>query len=313
MALKNSKILTPIKKIVKTRMKEMEHKKKFNKPFFFLNNSKGNETACFILSGYKEFTWDIVYKRIKTFCPENIDVCIVSSGLYSDKLLEIANNYGWSYISMKRNNVCLALNSAIKEFSHANKIFKLDEDIFITEGFFDKLPATFEKAKNDYNPGFAAPLLLINGFCYRTILEKLNLVDLYSNKFEYPKIAAGPSMMIESNLDTAKFMWGEGNYIPKIDKLNELFRDDSSFQVCPIRFSIGAIYFERSLLEQFNYFPVSKGNDMGKDEEFLCNLATTYSKSILVSNNSLVGHLSFGKQNEGMKDYYLSNKDVFDI
>ena len=74
-------------------------------------------------------------------------MCIVSSGIYSERLKEIAEKYGWSYISMKKNCVTLALNSAIKSFPSAEKIFKIDEDIFITEGFFEELPKAFENAK----------------------------------------------------------------------------------------------------------------------------------------------------------------------
>ena len=52
---------------------------------------------------------------------------------------------------------------------------------------------------------------------------------------------------------------------------------------------------------------------MGLDEEFLCNLATTSSKAIIVSENQVVGHLSFGKQNESMKQFFLENKERFEI
>ena len=51
-----------------------------------------------ILAGYKEFTWDIVFKRIKEFSDENMDICIVSSGLYSERLSKIAQENDWSYI-----------------------------------------------------------------------------------------------------------------------------------------------------------------------------------------------------------------------
>ena len=37
------------------------------------------------------------------------------------------------------------------------------------------------------------------------------------------------------------------------------------------------------------------------------------SKAIIVSNNTLVGHLSFGKQNIKMEKYFEENKDIFDI
>lgn len=313
--IKNSTLMKPAKKIYKCIKKLFGIYPQFENPSFFLNNQKGADTAVFILAGYKSFTWDIVFKRIKLFCPKDFDVCIVSSGVYSDELLKYAKNNNWSYISMKRNCVTLALNSAIKQFSKAENIFKLDEDIFITENFFCELPKALVEASKEYKPGFAAPIIPINGYGYRRLLEKLNLCDTYANKFEYPKISAGIDMQIESNPDVAKFFWGEGNFVPHIDSLNNLIHAvrGANYTICPIRFSIGAIFFKKNLLEQHGFFPVRKGNCMGLDEGYICNLATTNSKVIVVSEKQVCGHLSFGKQNSIMKEYFLSHKDRFDI
>lgn len=293
---------------------------KFEKPSYFLDNSRNKETMCFVLAGYKQFTWDIIFKRIKKFCPNDIDVCIISSGLFSNDLKIIAEKNNWSYISMKKNCVTLALNSAIKSFPNIKKIFKIDEDIFITDGFFEELPKIFENAKKDYFPCFSAPLIPINGYGYRRILEKLKLVKKYTELFEYPKISAGTHMQIEFNPNVAKFFWGKDNFIPQIDNLNQIIKEnvfqnqnEDGYTICPIRFSIGAIYFEKELLEKASYFPVKKGSCMGLDEVFLCNLATTESKVMIISENQVVGHLSFGKQNEPMKEYFLNNKDIFEI
>lgn len=289
----------------------------FEKPRYFLNNAKGCSSACFILAGYKQFTWEMVFKRLKKFCPENIDVCIVSSGLFSQELDAYARKNNWSYFATKRNSVTLALNSAIKSFPNAENIFKLDEDIFLTEGFFEELPRIYQVASRDYFPAFSAPLIPINGFGYRVILEKLNLVDLYAKKFEHPIVSAGPFMQIESNPEVAKFMWGATGDVPQIDSLNAMFKascgEKDEYRVCPIRFSIGAIYFKRKTLEESGWLPVNKGNGMGVDEVFLCNLATSKSKAIVVSEKQVVGHLSFGKQNKPMEEYCISHKEVFDI
>ena len=285
------------------------------KPAFFYNKSSQSNTACFILAGYKSFTWDIVFNRIKKFSPTNIDVCIVSSGMYSAELHNWAKKLNWSYVAMKQNNVAQALNSAISLFSSAKKIFKIDEDIFITEGFFETLPDAYEKASKDYFPAFSAPLIPINGFGYRILLEKLGLMQEYTSKFEYPKISAGAFMQIESNPNVAKFWWGEGGLVPQIDKLNRRVKEnnDNKFSICPIRFSIGAIYFEKETLEKAGWFPVYNGIGMGIDEIFLCNLATSKSKVIVVSENQVVGHLSFGTQNQPMKEYFIKNKNLFEI
>ena len=147
-------------------------------------------------------------------------------------------------------------------------------------------------------------------------------VKKYTELFEYPKISAGTHMQIEFNPKVANFFWGKDNFIPQVDKLNQIIKENvfqnqndngDGYTICPIRFSIGAIYFEKELLEKASYFPVKKGSCMGLDEVFLCNLATTESKVMIISENQVVGHLSFGKQNEPMKEYFLNNKDIFEI
>ena len=217
----------------------------FAKPRFFLDNSHDAPTVCLILAGYKPFTWEILFRRIKTFCPNDIDVCIVSSGIYSEELKCYAEKYSWSYISMKRNCVTLALNSAIVQFPNAKNIFKVDEDIFVTEGFFETLPSVYESSKKDYFPAFAAPLIPINGYGYRRVLKKLNLVDNYTKRFEYPRISAGVHMHVESNPDVARFFWSEGNYIPQIDDLNRKIKNIYKYDGGGILFVLSAFQSER--------------------------------------------------------------------
>lgn len=285
-------------------------------PKYFLNNSQNRKIVCFILAGYKEFTWDIVFKRIQHFCPDNIDICILSSGKFDSTLNNIATKNNWSYIATKINNVCQTLNIGITCFDKAQYIFKIDEDIFITQDFFNNLINTYKIAEKDYKIGFVAPLIPINGYGYRRILENINLVDFYSKKFEYPKISAGPDMKIESDLDVAKFMWSYDNIIPQIDDLNKLIKNtysNTKYSTCPIRFSIGAILFSKDLIKNFGLFPTRLGNGMGQDEVHICNLATKSSMAIIISETQVVGHLSFGKQNQGMKEYFISHKNIFDI
>ena len=63
----------------------------------------------------------------------------------------------------------------------AEFIYKLDEDIFITENYFSILKETYNNVLNDnnFNIGFIAPLIPINGYGYSVILNKLNLSKLY--------------------------------------------------------------------------------------------------------------------------------------
>ena len=58
---------------------------------------------------------------------------------------------------------------------------------------------------------------------------------------------------------------------------------------------------------------VKKGPCMGLDEENICAYCMNNSRPIIVSGNSVVGHLSFGNQNKIMEEYFKNNNGLFDI
>ena len=289
--------------------------KYFNSKYIFENRMKNSDTLCYILAGYKEFTWDILFDRIKKIAPKDMDICILSSGVYSDKLSKIAKDNNWSYLSVKKNCVTLAQNIALKLYDKCKYVYKLDEDIFITKDFFKQLKYTYEEVnKRDYNVGFVAPLIPINGYGHVRVLEKLNLVDYYEEHFEKVKYAAGRDRMIESSPEVARFMWGEGNHIPQIDELSNKFnKAPFEYSACGIRFSIGAIFFPRQLWLDMRYFKVEKSSCMGLDETQMCSHCICSSKAMIISENVCVGHLSFGTQNGPMEEYFKANKELFKL
>lgn len=281
----------------------------------FVNRIKGSETACIVLAGYKEFFYPALFGRLEKFAPSDMDICVVSSGKYSGKLDEICEKNGWSYLSTKENNVALVQNIAIHELKNAKYIFKLDEDILITEGYFEKIISAYEHSKNEgeYIPGIMAPLIPINGYAHLRILEKLGLKEEYKNRFEKPLYASGPDRRIENDPETAKFFWGEGGFVPGIDEMNHQFGQEAKQECpCPVRFSIGAIMFEREFFEKFGYFKVDRSySQLGDDEAQLCAYCCINSRPIMVSENVVVGHLSFGPQNKAMREYYEMHPEHF--
>jgi hypothetical protein len=282
--------------------------------FVFENRSNKSEKLCIILSGYKSNLYNDIFERIESYIPSDIDVCIASSGKYDILLSNIAKRNNWSYISTKRNSVTLIQNICINSFPNAKFIYKLDEDIFITKGFFENLMKTYLDCSNSglYNVGFVAPLIPINGYGYYQILKKYNLLDYYQNNFEKPIIAAGADRQVETNPNVAKFFWGEKNILPNIDSINNKFQSDAFYyEACPIRFSIGAILFSRDIWHKMSYFKVDLTPCMGYDEEQLCSYCMINSKAIIVSYNSVVGHFSFGSQYSKMLDFYKSNPNNF--
>ena len=288
----------------------------FTKNYVFENRSNNNDSLCVILAGYKEFLWDNVFDRFNKFSEDNIDICIVSSGLYSKKLSKIAEEYEWSYISTKRNSITQTQNTAINLFPNAKYIYKIDEDIFITKNFFKTLKNTYEyvQEEGEYDVGFVAPVLPINGYSHVVLLKKLDLIDYFNENFEKVKYATGDKRMIENSPEVAKFMWGDNGIVPHIDDINEMLQNSPlSYSAVPIRFSIGAILFHRNLWENMQYFKVRFGIGLGLDERQICTYCMITSKAMIVSENCCVGHLGFQNQNEDMKKYYLNNPQRFEI
>lgn len=303
--LKKSKLVVKLHNSYKKR-------KKTRTKYKFIDRSTSKNTLCYILAGYKPFTWDEVFDRIKKYAPKDIDICILSSGVWSDELNKIAEQNNWSYLSTKRNNVSVAQNLLFKIFNNVQKFYKIDEDIFITKYFFEELNKVYEASKKDlFVPGIICPLIPVNGFGHVEILKRFGALDEYSKRFEPVKYMHGSNRMIENNVDVAKFMWGEDGTIPKLDVMCEILKKDPfEYVICPIRFSIGAIMFDKHTVEALNGFDVGgRGSALGVDEGQLCGLCVSHSLVMMVSKNTVVGHLSFGSQNKEMAEYYKLNKD----
>lgn len=273
----------------KINLKRIE-KNKLTKKYKFEDRKQDKEKVCFILAGYKDFLYDTVFARIKRYIPSDIEVCIVSSGKYDEKLSNIAKENNWSYLSTEINNVCLAQNVAINLFEKSKYIYKIDEDIFITENYFETMFQTLKDGEENsiYKIAFVAPTIPINGFSHYLVLERFGLLDYYEKTFEKPIYASGKDRMIEKSPEVAKFFWGEGEKLPNIDEMNKIMsKDKFDYVPCPIRFSIGAILFRREIWEQMGKFYVDSSAGMGMDEEQLCSYCTLTSRTIIVSKNTV--------------------------
>lgn len=296
---------------------DRNRKKRVKGSYKFENRKKDKENLCIILAGYKQFLWEDVFGRIEKYAPNDMDFCIVSSGLYSDELAKIAEKNNWSYLSVKQNKVTLVQNIAINLHPKAQKIYKIDEDIFITKNFFSQLMETYNRMERDerYKIGFVAPLLPINGYANVNVLEKTGLLDTFEKKFGKTYHDGDGQAPIIKNPDIAKFMWGETEEkLRDIDKLSEEFsKEEFSYSICSIRFSIGAILFSRDIWETMGRFKVGIGTNMGQDEVQLCKYCMIESKAIVVSENTLVGHFSYGPQTNAMKEYYNSHREIFKV
>lgn len=282
----------------------------------FVDRRTKREKCCFILAGYKEFLWDIVFTRFQNFIPKDIDVCIISSGADNEKLSRIATNNSWSYLTTKINSVTLVQNIAFAIFKDYKLVYKIDEDIFITKNSLEKLYHGFMHSNEYANfvPGIVVPLIPVNGYGYHMILSRLNLIKEYEKKFGRVLVGGNPDREIENNPEAAIFMWTK---CPQIDEMNisfeTIYADKPHVNLCAVRFNIGFILMEHSLWGDMQGFNVSGNVDMGVDEEALCAECINRSKAITVCNNTVVGHFAFGRQTNRMKEIYNNNRQWFDI
>ena len=287
--------------------------------FHFIDRRKKSDAVVIVLAGYKEILWPTVFDRIHKYTPPNADVCIITSGLINQTLKDLCKTNGWSYLSTHRNQIALAQNIAINLHPDAKWICKLDEDMFVTDGYLEKLQKVHLLAEKETNfeIGFTAPLIPLNGYGHVRILELLNLTEEWEKKFGKAVCTDGLThhTAILAAPDAAEFMWGsECRELQDIDALNSRLsnaQDRPSYTICPFRFSIGAILFTRRKWQAWRMFPIISGNGMGTDEEFLCKWCSTHSHAIVVAENTVIGHLGFGPQTKRMLEHYRAHPEQF--
>jgi hypothetical protein len=289
--------------------------KKFYDPFTFEDKRKNYNKTLIVLAGYKEKLWDIVFKRIKQFIPNDIDVCVMSSGKYVPELSRICNNNNWSYLSTKTNNLSLIQNIAIKLHPNAEYIYKLDEDMFICDGFFDGLMNTYIHVENNspYRVGIVAPLIPVNVHGSIRFMEKMNCLGEFEDKFG--KAYYDFDTHFGGQTEETIFLWE--HTLPLDETSNKVRNMPYSYFVCPHRFSIGAILFKRTIWEKMGGFKVVEGTGLGHDEQDFASFFLTFTNfySFIIAENVLAGHYSYGKLNNPalIDDFYDQNKELFDI
>lgn len=269
--------------------------------YLFKNRSRNCEAVLIVLAGFKPQLWDDVFSRVKRYTPNSIDICVITSGSAIPDLDGLCERNGWSYLATDRNCLTLSQNIAINLHPAAETIYKMDEDIFLTDGALQKMKDACALADNRrFEVGMVAPLLNVNGYGYVKILEKLGKVADWENAF-------GPLFYTEGiyahqdivrNPAAAKFMWS----LMSIDEMNSLFASQPpAYSISPYRFSIGLIMFSRRIWLDMGMFDVTEtGCDLGNDEEQICIYCLMHSKAKVICENAVVGHLAFGPQTKEM-------------
>jgi len=302
---------------LRTWVKAWSRQLKFMDKVQFDDRRTGSRVLVSILAGYKQELWPFTIPRLCQALPD-CDVCVVSPGIYSEELARLCRDHGWSYISTKTNDVGLAQNICFNLHQRAELIVKVDEDMFLLRNSIDNLIGAYRatKAAGIVDPGFIAPLIPINGFCYRYILEELGCLGEFERRFGRARLAVS-GIPIQRDPAAAQWMWELT--APLEETFEKLSAGPPRTLPCSIQFSIGLIVFERAFWELFNYFPVERRrllagmSTLGSDEAHICRSALALSRPGVVTTAAFAGHFCFGPQYSAMRSLIQSRPDLFAI
>jgi hypothetical protein len=277
----------------------------------FDDRSRGRERLLTILAGHKPYLWPWTLDRIINAVPPDLDVCIVTPGVLQNPLREMAAENGWSYLSTQHGQVSVAQNRALAHHPSARLIYKIDEDIFISSGFFEAMDAGYAAVVEEgrYRPGFCSPLINVNGFSYVDFLRARGLEEAYVAEFgELRRAADG----IKAHHDGQAAVWLWRNSLPVDDVAADFAKRPAGYSPVPHRFSIGAILFERSLWEKMGGFRRGlKAPGLGVDEEHICESCVAFSRTMIVLDNVYAGHFAFGPQESAMREEFETRLSGF--
>lgn len=298
----------------------IQSKRAFAKEYTFDNRQIGAENLFLILAGFQPYYWDEVFSRvlknIESF-EEPIDVCVcIPEGLKGsfETLRESCSANSWSFLYIPKDLLAQVQNTAIKLHPKAKWIYKIDEDILLSSNYLSRLKHVYNKADIDnyYPIGFMGPLLNVNAACAPFFLQVIDAYDEFKQKYGDYRIKWGEKDdIIHNSPDLAHFIWEKS--IPFDDVSESIYkRNNDSYFVSPVRYSIGAILFKRSYWEKIGYFKVGLLGDMGIEEEQVCGYNNINYCPIFVAQGIFAGHLGYYTQKETCRQFFEENaEDIF--
>jgi hypothetical protein len=283
--------------------------------FVLDDRRRGASVLVCMLAGYKPKLWPFVMPLFRAALPE-ADVCIVSPGMRSDTLADLCRSSGWSYLSTATNDVALAQNVCYRLHADAGMIVKLDEDMFLLPGTIRTLLTEYRviKAEGAVDPGFVAPMIPLNGFCYRHLFEMLGLLGDYEAAFGRARLATS-GLAVHTDPAAARWVWERSAPLSKTAVQLEALGPRRL--LCPIQFSIGLIAFERRFWELIGYLAVHRQrliagiSTLGGDEAYICTRAMQTSRPAVITTATVAGHFSYGPQYSGLKELLELRPELF--
>jgi hypothetical protein len=277
---------------------------------------KGSGKMLFILSGYKPQIWDDVFSRIKANQLSDMDVCVASSGKYCEELSQICKKNDWIYISTKLNNVCVVTNIVMREFPKADYIFKLDEDIYVPDHYFEDMFNAYQKIEErelQFKIGYVCPELPLGFYGMHKFLVKKGCLEEYESLFGRHYVGGtiyNPAFRENKGID--EYLWRKiGNF----DQCAEEYRNfPFTYEVCTTRSGIAAIVYRREFWNAMGCLDRPKGHGVGDngDEGQITAYCALKFRACFCVNNVFVGHFAFGGSEPNVLKLKAENPEIFE-
>lgn len=284
--------------------------------FIQRKQSFSSSKILMILAGFQPYYWDVLFERTHLVTKKNNDlsICVCIPGVSASaksKLYELCDKYGWSSCYSKEDRLAPLQNYVIRKFEKAEYIYKIDEDIVISDGFINGLIKGLSYVDNEtrYKSGISVPLINVNVFSFIPFLETVGKIEEYDQKFGKAKYWDNN---IVNNPDVAKYLWGLigdksiSEFALEINKKNK-----NKFIQCSSRYSIGAFCLTREVWEKMGYFRPACIGILGAEELELCRYLLDNAYMICCCMDVFVGHLGYGKQKQSCKDFFEKNVAKF--
>jgi len=283
----------------------------------FDDRSRKSKVLICFMAGYKPELWQYAMPRFSAAATQG-DICLVTPGLRSDDLRKHCRTEGWSYLGTAVPDVSLAQNLCYQLHPYASMFVKVDEDMFLLPDTITKLLSQYHAIKADgvVDLGFIAPMMPLNGICYRPLLEMLGLLGDFEHRFGKAR-SAHAGLPIQDDPKTARWIWEKT--APLSATAEKLGRKPPVHLPCSIRLNIGMIAFERKFWRDVGYLPVNRRRlgagltTQGADEEHICGKAVTLSRPGVVTTAALAGHFAFNAQYESMLKLLKRRPKLFSV
>lgn len=303
-----------LKNFVKKQLKDYEEKRKFDSQYKIEGEIQGKKNMLFVLAGYKPYLWEDVFTRLKRNELDDMEICIASSGKYCTELSEICKKNNWIYLSTTLNHVCVITNIIMKLFSSAEYIFKLDEDIYIPDGYFATMLEDYKiiEEAEPVDLGYICPQLPLGFYGMHDFLVEQNKLEDFENRFGKHKIGGtlvNPYLRAGTGVD--EYIWELIGVFD--DRAAEYSKRDFSYQECYSRPGIAAILFKRSFWDKIGGLTRSRGigvGNNGDEGQITAFCALNYQVCYCV-NNVLVGHFSFGGSEGKVLEFRSQHPEIF--